>query len=83
MDDTIIKASGFGKRYAGHDGRTSLDMVVRRGELYGLIGPDGAGKSSLMKAVAGVLSYEQGALEVFGQLLDSERMPKPSRTASA
>lgn len=73
MDDILIKASGFGKRYAGHVAVDTLDMVVRRGELYGLIGPDGAGKSSLMKAVAGVLSYEQGALEVFGQLLDSER----------
>ncbi|WP_287876733.1 ATP-binding cassette domain-containing protein [Aquitalea sp.] len=73
MDDILIKASGFGKRYAGHVAVDTLDMAVRRGELYGLIGPDGAGKSSLMKAVAGVLSYEQGSLEVFGQLLDSER----------
>ena len=73
MDDILIRASGFGKRYAGHVAVDTLDMAVRRGELYGLIGPDGAGKSSLMKAVAGVLSYEQGALQVFGQLLDSER----------
>ncbi|WP_159877216.1 ATP-binding cassette domain-containing protein [Aquitalea denitrificans] len=73
MDDILIKASGFGKRYAGHVAVDTLDMAVCRGELYGLIGPDGAGKSSLMKAVAGVLSYEQGSLEVFGQLLDSER----------
>jgi ABC-2 type transport system ATP-binding protein len=73
MSDTIIRASGFGKRYAGHQAVSGLDLAVQRGELYGLIGPDGAGKSSLMKAVAGVLSYEQGQLEVFGQLLDSER----------
>ncbi|KJV33935.1 ABC transporter [Aquitalea magnusonii] len=73
MSDTIIKASGFGKQYGGQFAVQGLDLEVRRGELYGLIGPDGAGKSSLMKAVAGVLSYEQGQLEVFGQLLDSER----------
>ena len=73
MSDTIIRARGFGKRYAAHQAVSRLDVEVRRGELYGLIGPDGAGKSSLMKAVAGVLSYEQGELEVFGHLLDSER----------
>ncbi len=41
--------------------------------MYGLIGPDGAGKSSLMKAIAGVLSYEGGTVEVFGTTVDSER----------
>ncbi|NWK79981.1 ATP-binding cassette domain-containing protein [Aquitalea sp. LB_tupeE] len=73
MSDTIIKASGFGKQYGAQVAVQGLDLDVRRGELYGLIGPDGAGKSSLMKAVAGVLSFEHGQLEVFGQLLDSER----------
>src|SRR6476661_7888906 len=43
-----------------------------RGEIYGLIGPDGAGKSSLMKAIAGVLSYDGGSAEVFGTVVDSE-----------
>jgi len=49
-----------------------LDLEVRRGEIFGLIGPDGAGKSSLMKAAAGVLSFEEGTLEVFGTSLDSD-----------
>ncbi|MDR4483766.1 MAG: ATP-binding cassette domain-containing protein [Nitrospirales bacterium] len=41
--------------------------------MYGLIGPDAAGKSSIMKAIAGVLSYEQGCVEVFGTPIQSER----------
>jgi ABC-2 type transport system ATP-binding protein len=51
----------------------ALDLEIRRGEVFGLIGPDGAGKSSLMKAAAGVLSFDAGTLEVFGVSLDSER----------
>jgi ABC-2 type transport system ATP-binding protein len=50
-----------------------VDLEVKRGEMYGLIGPDGAGKSSLMKAIAGVLTYDEGTVEVFGTLVDSER----------
>ena len=71
--DVIVRVSGFVKRYKKHEAAQGLDLEVRRGEIYGLIGPDGSGKSSLMKAIAGVLSYEAGAVEVFGVPVDSER----------
>jgi ABC-2 type transport system ATP-binding protein len=45
---------------------------VHRGEVFGLIGPDGAGKSSLLKAIAGVLAFDAGSVEVFGETIDSE-----------
>jgi ABC-2 type transport system ATP-binding protein len=72
-DQTIVRVSGFVKRYKKHVAAQGLDLEVRCGEIYGLIGPDGSGKSSLMKAIAGVLSYEAGAVEVFGVPVDSER----------
>jgi ABC-2 type transport system ATP-binding protein len=69
----VVRAQGFTKRYRSALAVDTLDLEVRRGEIFGLIGPDGAGKSSLMKAVAGVLSFDAGTLEVFGISLDSER----------
>ncbi len=46
-------------------------------------GTDGAGKSSVMKTIAGVLQYEGGSAEVFGTVLDSEHStPKTSAKAS-
>jgi len=71
--DTIVKVSGFVKRYKKHVAVDGVDLTVRKGEIYGLIGPDGSGKSSLMKAIAGVLTYDGGAVEVFGTKVDSER----------
>lgn len=68
----VVRATEFGKRYGRTEAVTRVSLEVSRGEVYGLIGPDGAGKSSLMKALAGVLSYESGMLEVFGERLDSE-----------
>lgn len=50
----------------------NVGLRVRRGEMYGLIGPDGAGKSTLMKAIAGVLAYDAGRIEVFGHPVGSE-----------
>ncbi len=71
--DVIVRLSGFVKRYKQHLAVNGLDFTVNRGEIYGLIGPDGAGKSSVMKTIAGVLQYEGGSAEVFGTVLDSER----------
>jgi ABC-2 type transport system ATP-binding protein len=68
----IIRIQGFQKRYRKQIAVDSLDLIIQPGEIYGLIGPDGAGKSSLMKAIAGVLSFESGSVEVFDVRLDSE-----------
>ena len=71
--DVVVRVSGFVKRYKHHLAVDGLDFTVNRGEIYGLIGPDGAGKSTVMKAIAGVLGYEGGCAEVFGIVVDSER----------
>ena len=72
-ESPIVRVSSFVKRYKKHVAVQGVDLEIQRGEMYGLIGPDGAGKSSLMKAIAGVLSYEGGTVEVFGTTVDSER----------
>lgn len=69
----IVRIKGFHKTYGRHHAVEGLDLEIKAGEFYGLIGPDGAGKSSLMKAVAGVLSFDAGEVNVFGVHIDSER----------
>ncbi|MES2075679.1 MAG: ATP-binding cassette domain-containing protein [Pseudomonadota bacterium] len=71
--DLLVRARGLGKRYGAVTAVDTVDLEVRAGEIYGLIGPDGAGKSSLLKSVAGILSFDSGTLDVFGVRLDSER----------
>lgn len=72
-DSPVVRVAGFRKRYKKHVAVDGIDLTVNKGEIYGLIGPDGAGKSSLMKAIAGVLTYDGGVVEVFGITVDSER----------
>lgn len=71
--DEVVRVAGFAKRYKKEVAVDGVSLAVRRGEIYGLIGPDGAGKSSLMKAIAGVLTYDGGNIDVFGTSIDSER----------
>lgn len=68
----VIRVRGFVKRYRKIVAVDGIDLSVRRGEIYGLIGPDGAGKSSLMKAIAGILTMDAGDITVFGVKLNSE-----------
>ncbi|MBV1775362.1 ATP-binding cassette domain-containing protein [Burkholderiaceae bacterium DAT-1] len=72
VSNPLIEARGLCKRYGAVMALDALDLSVQPGEMFGLIGPDGAGKSSLMKTVAGVLSYEVGTLKVFGTDMQTE-----------
>jgi ABC-2 type transport system ATP-binding protein len=69
----IIRVSNFKKSYSRTQAVRGIDLEVMPGEIYGLIGPDGAGKSTLMKALAGVLEYDSGLVEVFGIPVKTER----------
>ena len=72
-DPTIVHVTGLQKRYKKHVAVNGVDLTIMKGEIYGLIGPDGSGKSSVMKAIAGVLTYDSGSVQVFGTLVNSER----------
>jgi ABC-type multidrug transport system ATPase subunit len=68
-----IVVRGLRKRYGRIEAVAGVDLEVRAGDIYGLIGPDGAGKSSLMNIVAGVLTHDAGTVDVLGVRIDSER----------
>ena len=58
--------SAFGDRIV-HDG---LDLTVRRGEVLGVVGGSGAGKSVLLNTLIGLKVPEAGVVKIFGQDLD-------------
>jgi ABC-type multidrug transport system ATPase subunit len=72
-NERVVRVTDLTKGYREHTAVRGLNLEINRGEIYGIIGPDGSGKSSLMKAVAGVLTFDAGEVEVFGIKIDSER----------
>ena len=63
--------SGFGEQIV-HDG---LDLSVRRGEIFGVVGGSGTGKSVLMRSIIGLQVPIEGEVEVFGEsTLDREEV---------
>lgn len=55
------------KRYGPVDAVRGIDFEVRKGEIFGLIGPDGAGKTSTFQILGGVIKATSGAAEIFGK----------------
>jgi ABC-2 type transport system ATP-binding protein len=68
-----LSAHGLVKRHGAKQALAGVSLRVGDRQLYGLIGADGSGKSSLLKTVAGVLSFDAGTLTVLGQAIESER----------
>jgi ABC-2 type transport system ATP-binding protein len=54
------------KRYGETTALAGLSLEVRRGEMFGLIGPDGAGKTTAIRLMCGLLHADEGELRVLG-----------------
>jgi ABC-type multidrug transport system ATPase subunit len=63
---TAIEASGIGKSYGETRALNEISFQVREGEIFGCIGPDGAGKTTLFNIITTLLLPDDGKMEVFG-----------------
>ncbi len=62
-----IRATELVKRYGALVAVDRLSLEIPRGEIFGLIGPDGAGKTTTFQILAGVMEPTSGTAEIFGQ----------------
>jgi ABC-2 type transport system ATP-binding protein len=65
--DEAISIRGLTKRYGSVDAVRGIDLTVARGEIFGLIGPDGAGKTSVFQILGGVMPATSGEAVLLGQ----------------
>jgi ABC-2 type transport system ATP-binding protein len=63
---TAIEVNNFVKRYGAELAVKGISLSVAEGELFGLIGPDGAGKTSLMRGICTLLTPDEGSIRVLG-----------------
>lgn len=67
MSDTILRATQISKTYGKHKALHKVSIEIKRGMIYGLIGENGAGKSTFMRIVMGLIAIDEGDIELFGQ----------------
>ncbi|HEY7183008.1 MAG TPA: ATP-binding cassette domain-containing protein [Blastocatellia bacterium] len=64
---SAIRVQGLWKRYGSVEAVRGVSLEVNEGEIFGLTGPDGAGKTTTFQIIAGVMEADSGAVEIFGR----------------
>jgi bacitracin transport system ATP-binding protein len=73
MDNLIIETKGLTKYYGNTAAVRDVDLHVRKGEIYALLGRNGAGKTTIMKMLLGLSSISKGSIHMFGKPLDGNK----------
>ena len=66
-DDVVIKIRGLSNSFGDQIIHNGLDLDVRRGEILGVVGGSGTGKSVLMRSIIGLQTPDTGTVEVLGE----------------
>ncbi len=77
MDNILIQVNGLHKTFHSLKGDTvhavdGVSLQVRSGEIYGLVGADGAGKTTLIRLLVGALKMDSGQVAVAGHPIDRQ-----------
>ena len=67
MSDFVIETKKLTKIYGEQTAVSSVDIHVKPGRIYGLLGRNGAGKTTIMKMILGLTPITSGEVDVFGQ----------------
>jgi len=73
-ETTVLRASGLGFSFGKTTALRGVDLDVAKGEVFGLVGPDGAGKTTLIRVFCGLLPPETGSCRVLGHDTVKEKM---------
>ena len=66
MSEAVIALNNIGKNYGKHEVLKGVNMQVNKGDIYGLIGRNGAGKTTIFKMILGLSEYNNGELSITG-----------------
>ncbi len=65
--DVFIEAKDATRNFGFTQALNKVNLNVKKGELFGLVGPDGAGKTTLIRALAGLIGVQGGTVRVLGK----------------
>ena len=67
MSTPVVKVENLVKRYKELIAVDHFNLEIREGEILGLLGPNGSGKTTTINCILSLLSYDKGTIEVFGK----------------
>ena len=67
MAEYILRCRNLVKNYGAFNALKGIDIDIEKGKIVGLLGPNGSGKTTFIKTVAGVLTCDGGVLQIDGK----------------
>ena len=67
MSQNIVHIENLVKRYGELTALNHLNLDISEGEIFGLLGPNGSGKTTAINCMLSLLKYEKGQIEIFGE----------------
>jgi ABC-2 type transport system ATP-binding protein len=67
MGEYILRTKDLSKKYESVYAIENINVEIKQGQIYGLIGLNGAGKSTFIRAVTGLITITSGEVELFGK----------------
>ena len=67
MSETVVKIENLVKRYKELIALDHFNLEIQKGEIFGLLGPNGSGKTTTINCLQSLLKYDNGSIEIFGQ----------------
>lgn len=67
MENTVVKIENLVKRYGELVALDHLSLEIKEGEIFGLLGPNGSGKTTTINCLLSLLSFDKGNIEIFGK----------------
>ena len=71
----LLKAENLTKKFLKKTVLEDMNMAMEEGKIYGLVGPNGSGKTTFMKIAAGLLQPSTGIVEIDGQRAGTQTKP--------
>ena len=79
MSDTVVKIKNLVKRYKELIALDNFSLEIKQGEVFGLLGPNGSGKTTTINCLLSLLTYDKGEVELFGEKMNPDRRDLKSR----
>ena len=65
--DTVVSVKNLTKKYKKSFAVNNLSFTVQKGEILGLLGPNGSGKTTTINCILSLLNFDSGKIEIFGK----------------
>lgn len=79
MGDSMIRLEGIKKAYGKHEVLKGVNMQINKGDIYGLVGRNGAGKTTIFKMILGLSTPNEGEVSIENSKTEKELMAARSR----